>query len=249
MDQSTKDAIEEYYKLKKKYDEKEQRKKRKIVQDESLDKKTKRIALSSLKSRCVNCGKLGGTLFTETNNTLRALCQAQPKCDLNMNIYRGSYKPFFPLYNKLNEESEAIRTNIVKTKLDLLFSYTTEQTAILQFEEYRKEFTTIEEELNKLHSIFVSIIQNMRNKNTIIESKQNMILIQNRIALLIKEYKETKDMITISNIIQEYINELLPEAKRLRDNMYAKNEVEKEEEHYILIQEPYLYSETEVSAI
>lgn len=249
MDQRTKEAIQEYYKLKTTYEDKQQRAKRKILQDESLDKKSKRIALSKLKNKCVNCGKLGGTLFVEKNNTLRALCEAETKCDLNMNIYRGSYSPFFPLYNKLNKESESIRTNIVKTKLDLLFSYTTEETAILQFQEYRKEFNTIEEELNRLHSIYISIIKNMRNKNAITESTKNMDLILNRISLMLQEYKETHDSMIMYNIIQEYINELLPEAKLLRENMYAQNEVEKEEDKYLLYQESYLYSETEVSTI
>lgn len=247
MDQMTKDAIQEYYKLKTKYEDKEQRTKHKILQDESLDNKSKRFALSTLKTKCVKCDKLGGTLFIEKNNTLRALCQAETKCDLNMNIYRGSYSPFFPLYNKLNKESDSIRTNIVKTKLDLLFSYTTEETAILQFEEYRNEFNTLEEELNRLHSVFVSIIKNMRNKNAIIESNKNMDLIKNRIELMLQEYKETLDSLTMYNIIQEYINELIPEAKRLRENMYAINEVEKDGDTYLLIQEPYLYSETELS--
>jgi len=111
-------------------------------------------------------------LFIEENNTLRALCQAEPKCDLNMNINRGSYKPFFPLYNNLNNESDKIRTNIVKVKLDMLFGYTNEDVAIIQFEEYRKEFSTIEEDVNELHKLLVSIIHNNRNKTTIKESKR-----------------------------------------------------------------------------
>jgi len=246
MDESTKDAIEEYYKLKKQYDVKQQKTKRKILQDESLDKKSKRVALSSLKANCVNCGKSGGTLFIEENNTLRALCQAEPKCDLNMNINRGSYKPFFPLYNNLNNESDKIRTNIVKVKLDMLFGYTNEDVAIIQFEEYRKEFSTIEEDVNELHKLLVSIIHNNRNKTTIKESKEHLATIKERIQLLIQEYKETQDAVMITNIVKEYIDELLPEAKRLRENKYAKNVIEKQDDLYILHQDPYLYTETEV---
>lgn len=249
MDQNTKDAIEEYFKLKKIYEDKQQRTKRKIIQDESLDKKTKRVALASLKTTCVNCGKRGGTLFTEQNNTLRALCQAQPKCNLNMNIYRGSYNSFFTAYNLLNNMSDAVKTNIVKTKLDLLFGFTGEETAITQFEEYKTEFNSIEKDLNDLHTILVSIIQNNRNTTVIMEAKQRIGEVVNRIGLLLQEYKDTGDRFAITNVIKEYIDELLPQAKRLRENTYAENEVEKVGECYILRQEPYLYTEIEIPAI
>lgn len=249
MDQNTKDAIEEYFKLKKKYEDKQQRTKRKILQDESLDKKTKRVALASLKTTCVNCGKSGGTLFTEQNNTLRALCQAQPKCNLNMNIYRGSYNSFFAAYNLLNNRSGAVKTNIVKTKLDLLFGFTGEETAITQFEEYRTEFNLIEKDMNDLHTTLVSIIQNNRNNPFILEATQRIGEVMARIGLLLQEYKETGDKIAIINVITEYMDELLPQAKRLRENTYAQNEIEKVGECYILRQEPYLYTEIEIPAI
>lgn len=249
MDQNTKDAIEEYFKLKKKYEDKQQRTKRKITQDESLDKKTKRVALASLKTACVNCGKSGGTLFMEQNNTLRALCQAQPKCNLNLNIYRGSYNSFFALYNLLNNRSDTVKTNIVKTKLDLLFGFTAEDTAISQFEEYRTEFNLIEKDINDLHTTFVYIIQNNRNNTIIMEAKQRIDEALNRIELLLQEYRDTGDRFSITNIIKEYINEVLPEAKRLRENTYAQNEIEKVGECYILRQEPYLYTEIEIPTI
>lgn len=249
MDQNTKDAIEEYFKLKKKYEDKQQRNKRKILQDESLDKKTKRVALASLKTTCANCGKSGGTLFTEQNNTLRALCLAQPKCNLNMNIYRGSYNSFFALYNLLNNRLDAVKTNIVKTKLDLLFGLTGEDTAIMQFEEYRTEFNSIEKDMNELHTTLVSIIQNNRNNAIITEAKRRIGEIINRIGLILQDYRDTGDRFAISNVIKEYVDGLLPEAKRLRENTYAENEIEKVGECYILRQEPYLYTEIEISAI
>jgi len=247
MDQNTKEAIGEYYKLKHIYDEKRHRAKRKVLHDNTLDNKTKRVALSSLKSVCVNCGKSGGTLFTETKDTLRAVCNATPQCELNMNIYRGSYKPFFPLYNKLNNQSETIRTNIVKTKLDLLFGYSTEESALSQFEEFRTDFNALEEDINELHMMLVTIIHNNRNKPDIMEATNNMTIIKNRIALLLREYKDSVGGSQIlSNIVKEYIDELLPEAKRLREKKYAINEIEQDDVYYFLRQEPYLYTETEV---
>jgi hypothetical protein len=164
-----------------------------------------------------------------------------------MNIYRGSYKPFFPLYNKLNNQSETIRTNIVKTKLDLLFGYSTEESALSQFEEFRTDFNALEEDINELHMMLVTIIHNNRNKPDIMEATNNMTIIKNRIALLLREYKDSVGGSQIlSNIVKEYIDELLPEAKRLREKKYAINEIEQDDVYYFLRQEPYLYTETEV---
>ena len=62
-----KGAIEEYYALKRDYDEKHSQEKKKISHDKKLGNKTKRNLISQIVPVCVSCKRKGGTSFTHDN--------------------------------------------------------------------------------------------------------------------------------------------------------------------------------------
>ena len=92
MDQATINALDEYYKLKDEYETAVTKARRKILRDRSLDKSAKLQAIASLKTKCANCGKLGGMVFTSEGTILKAKCTAsEGPCGLDIEI-NGSGK-------------------------------------------------------------------------------------------------------------------------------------------------------------
>ena len=78
------DAINEYYKLKLKYDTTKENEIKKYISDSGLSKKQKREKFSRFKVKCVNCGRVGGTEFSSKNRKLKALCKASPPCKFQL---------------------------------------------------------------------------------------------------------------------------------------------------------------------
>ena len=263
MDQDTKDAIDDYYRLKNTYEAKILKARRKILRDKSLYKTAKKQALAELKVACVSCGKEGGTAFREEGTKLYASCLASKKaskheCFLDIEIDRGSFEPITKLY-KINSDLFAeSRVNIIKTKLDVLFGYIAEEQAVVNFGRQKEEFDISQSSLKEIHTIFANILKNDRNKKAINDTKINMAILIEQINELLGQYSETEKKSFIADAMQSYVNDLYPEAKKLRMLSYAKNAIECSdgidgpamcEGTYHLIQDPYLYSETEIELI
>ena len=69
------DAINEYYKLKSKYEKIKENEIKKYVSDEELSRNQKRERFSRFKVKCVNCNRIGGTDFSNKNRKLKAVCK------------------------------------------------------------------------------------------------------------------------------------------------------------------------------
>ena len=257
MNQDIKDAIEEYYRLKNIYEVKNNQEKRKILRDKGVYKISKKQALSALKPVCVACGKVGGTIFRQDKTKLYAICNATPPCSLDIEIDRGAYEQITDLYKIVDKNFEDSRTDIIKTKLNMLFGYINEEQAAAIFSAQKEDFDESQKEIKYFNNMFSNIIQCDRYKIPSLVLKKNIELIKIKIADYTNMYNDESGAPGIvGDIVEIYINELYPEVKKLRTLIYAKNEIECsdgmigplicEDEIFRLVQEPYLYSEAEV---
>ena len=64
MVESVESAINEFYKLKNKYEIELFKKKKTILNNVTLSSKEKKIEFKKLKPKCINCKRPGGTLFS-----------------------------------------------------------------------------------------------------------------------------------------------------------------------------------------
>ena len=87
------EALKNYYELKKVYEKQYYQKKLNIIKQTNLSTKEKKQKFQEMKKLCINCKKEGGTIFTNKNNTLKALCgnESNP-CKLNIELQKGIYK-------------------------------------------------------------------------------------------------------------------------------------------------------------
>jgi hypothetical protein len=92
-----KEALNEYFKLKNKYETQIMANKKKIINKNFLSKREKKEEYKKLKPKCINCKRPGGTLFTsiyipetdtsESYRELSAVCGIiSDPCNLNITI-------------------------------------------------------------------------------------------------------------------------------------------------------------------
>ena len=190
--------IDNFYKLKAKYDEKISKIKNKIKNKETLTKKDKQKEFKNTKFKCINCNKPGGTLFEIKQNKLTALCGANVKCDLNMNIDKKTYYNIRDEKNSVEEQINLTKTDIIKIKLDFLFNYIEESDVI-------KEFNIQKEDLD----IFVGgLISTKKDYIEIVDNIEKNSLLKESIIALHKKILEIKEKVKCFNgkFIKIYAN-------------------------------------------
>ena len=111
---SVENSMNEYYRLKSRYDDENAKNKKKILNNKQLSVKEKKAEFKQLKPKCVNCGKPGGTTFasvigkveksSETFRELRAFCKAVEPCGLNINIAVGNFNNINNLLKSIDDE-------------------------------------------------------------------------------------------------------------------------------------------------
>ena len=145
MNDEIKDAIDNFYRLKQEYHNNVISEQKKIMKNKTLTKQQKKLRLRDIKGKCVNCGSSKGTIFSQTEGTLKARCgNVEKPCNLNIEIYRGIYNNLTEVSLFIENELQELKTKIITAKLDLLFGYQDEATAIGKFESYRQELKIIE---------------------------------------------------------------------------------------------------------
>ena len=112
-----KDALNEYFKLKFKYENQIIINKKKIINNPTLSNREKRSEYLKLKPKCINCKRPGGSIFKttfikETDNVdshrqYTAICGiiADP-CNLNIKIEVGNVELLSNLLNQIQKEKK-----------------------------------------------------------------------------------------------------------------------------------------------
>ena len=253
-------AINDFYKLKGKYEETLRRKKQKIINNPTLSKNDKRKAWVNEKIKCINCNKPVGTFFSVKNRRLIAHCGAvdnptsgvQP-CKLNIDIQLPSVTTIQETINNFSKYKEEDKEAIIKTKLQLLFGFLSESEAINQFESQRKEYGEDEETYNDYLELLVSIHYNKEKKDMIkslVNKKESIIA---EIKKLIKSTSLNEEIDSMLPIIRDAIiiqvNELDNVLDKIRELKYDYYSVEEDDNsnEYKLVMQPNSIQRSEIT--
>ena len=141
-----KEALNEYFKLKLKYEGQIMTNKKKIMNNITLSNKEKRSEFLKLKPKCINCKRPGGTIFkttffedTDKGDAYRehsATCGiiADP-CNLNIKIQIGKVELLPELLNYMEKDIKEFKNEIIDDKNKLLFGYLTTEEALKKFDD------------------------------------------------------------------------------------------------------------------
>ena len=246
------DAIDDYYILKSKYDNKNTKLKGMLISNEKLSMKNKRLKYVK---KCIACNQLGGTSFTRTNKTLFAKCNASKPCKLDIEIFLGLYNSSELALALYKTNIETIKIDIIETKLELLFNYVNERETIKRFESLRDELIIENNKYTNLLKDLSNVIYNTNDKTELLESQQILYEEIENIKTLIFNYKTTQDISHIKEATEIYVNTILDIVKKIRELKYkfilidiVKKKINRNKatEVYSLIQYPYSITDIEI---
>jgi hypothetical protein len=230
--ESPESALNEYYKLKNKYENEIMKNKKIIMNDSSLSAKEKRQKYLQLKPKCINCKRPGGTIFSvkyyknEDNEyrEFRARCGiiADP-CNLNITIQNGIYGSLPETIKRIENEIKESKHNIIDSKNRLLFGYITSETAIEEFNDEKEIVDSYTSLLESYLNTYIKITDNDEKNIELKESlEQSYILIQ-EIKESIRLYNQTENTQYVKDAVSIYVTKLQPLFKKIMELKYKQS--------------------------
>jgi hypothetical protein len=228
------EAIHGFYSLKEKYNSALEKRRQRLINDpamnwKSLSAQQKAKRLSMIKPMCIVCKQDGGSVFTETDGKLKAICGniSQP-CGFHIEVSRGKYISLETLMNESLEEVRATKDEIIRMKLDLLFQFINEDELLAQFDAVQHKLQEQMKMYSEFRTYYLSVTDNDdRRKDTATHTR----VIAERIAQ-IKEYmtefreSEWKNRSIIDDILVLYQQDIEPAFLKLRETKYVYSQVE-----------------------
>lgn len=251
---SVDDALNEYFKLKQKFEDESRALKRQILNNTSLSKKEKRAEFLKLMPKCVNCkrpskkGTLFSVVFHPSNDTsgayktFSASCGniAEP-CNLAIEVEMGQVEPLDKLMADIREEIRVYKNAIINDKNKLLFGLITTEQALEHFDlnkGYVSELTSIYElYLEQWNQIVDNPVRAQELRETLLVIHLNV----QRIQECMKKRAELDDPKFASDAAEIYITTLKPLLDKARNLKYTINDVYFDDYYNVrrLIQRPY----------
>jgi hypothetical protein len=238
------EAINEFYKLKNKYETKHYEKYVQPIVTSNISKREKRVAYSKLpKHKCVNCERNVGTIWDikvfedDRMKYYKAKCgDLENPCPLDIHI---NYSFSEPIYDSIKQDMSSIE----KTKLDII---KTKNYALFFNKNVQDDFNELLELLkldteNVGYLIETNIIRNHNpDKHKLLKQTIQTFGVEYLLPFnqMVKEYLETKNEIVMNNAVSFYVNEMMPKLREIQLLKYEVNVVEFDEENkvYKLIQ-------------
>ena len=243
------EAFKTYYSLKHDYEKKLIKMKRKIYNDQSLSDREKREELAKLEPKCINCKNVGGTIFTQEGKNLKATCgNTKSPCQLNIDITRGEYMNVFETRSLVEETVNEKKAEIILAKLNLLFSYESEEETAEKFEELLNDYKDNDQLLQTINAAIDDVTDNPDKQETLSESKVTLYDLVLNVQDRIKQYKKNGDSTLVKQVVEDTTNEIIPMASKIRQLTYNVNSVtyDSDDDTYHLNQIPYRSSDIEL---
>ena len=256
--QSVENNINEYYRLKSKYDNDNEKNKKKILNNKMLDMKEKKLEFKQLKPKCVNCGRPGGTTFASIVSKdstgakfreLRAFCKAVEPCGLNINIAVGNFENINDILKMIDGEIYTAKNEIINDKNKLLFGLITTEKALSNFDLQKatiKDFTDLLETYLQIHT---KLTDDPEKKVKLNEEVEKSYLLIQQIKGAIKNFNETNSIEFVRSAVEVYSDELRPVLNEILSLKYKENMVvfEESDNTYHLVQRAYAIKDLEMN--
>lgn len=228
------DAIQGYYSMKEKYNSALQKRRQRLMNDPTINwnslsaqQKTKRLAM--LKPACIVCKQEGGSIFTESDGKLKAICGniSQP-CGFHIEVTRGKYISLETLMNESLEEVRATKDEIIRMKLDLLFRFMSEDELVEKFDAVQHK---LQEQL-KMYAEFRSYYLSVTDNDELRQDTDTMTRVISEKVAQIKAYmtefrdSEWKNRSIIDDILTLYQQDIEPAYLKIREKKYVYSQVE-----------------------
>lgn len=220
----TRITVDEYYQLKRKYQMMRKRNVDDIVKM-PISLKQKKKMVRAIPNKCVECGGKGGTHFWRENDVLRAVCEATPKCDLNMRVNAGFYANINYLMDVTQDDMQEKRANIIRLKMDTLFSYVTESESAKRFKQDLETYQSDDAMFNTYKDYEENMVDDPVKARLVKKKTQEIYRVLREVRQMLEEYNKTGDKMVLSDAVAKQVNELHAEIDALRILKYPVMEM------------------------
>lgn len=207
------ESLETYFRLKNAYDTK--------IRNRNMKKK--------FVTKCIQCNKNGGTIFSFKKNTYSAICNATPKCDLHIELYRGEYIPILDTISEITNYIEIIKDEITKLNLDQRYGYRTATEVVSVAKERTDELVASKTFLMQLLDLYNDAHNNKAKQS----EKEHIITEINEIIYDIRKVVNTSNtntntvptVVDINSVVKLQIDKLFPLYKKVSTITHPVNYV------------------------
>ena len=245
---SINDSINEYYKLKNKYETDILKQKKKIINNSSYSVKEKRREYKKLVNKCINCKKPGGTLFTtkydedSRSRILSAVCGviADP-CYLDIKINAGNFENIEFVLKELENTIKDYKNIIINDKNKLLFGLITSERALENFSKNKTEITDYTSLLETYINKYAHVTNNKTTQQKINDEVKKSYELINEIKESMKNYNVSGNIQFVNDAANIYVNSLKPMLTTILKLKYKKSIIfyNDDDNTYNLIQKQY----------
>ena len=233
--ENVKTKVDEYYKLKAKYEEENHKKKREIIGKKTLSWKEKRSEYKKLVPKCINCKRPGGTVFStkfydeingnfDEHRQLKAVCGViiEP-CNLNITINVGKYSPMPEILNEIERNIVEIKHDIIEYKNKLLFGFLSADQAFTHFNKMKDILSDYTTQSQAFMEIYVKIVDNDEEKQILKEDIEKSYIFIESIKKNISQFNETSNTQFVHDAVTTYVTNLKPLLKKILYTKYREN--------------------------
>ena len=246
------DALNEYYGHKQRYDEKYDEQKNAIKKSDTLTMQQKRAKIMQIKRnrKCVACGQSGGTHFTNEGGVLRAQCgnRSQP-CSLRIEIVKGKFMSLEELANASLRNVDVLKDHIIKTKLDLLFSYLTEEEALRKFETDRAALDQALDLYAGFRQKYLDVVRNPERGEEAEALTAEFYAAVQEFKEIIRLSADSDKTSFVRDAVALYADTIVPLNNKLMRAKYVYSAVERDQslgsDAFRLVQKPYTLEQLE----
>ena len=231
------EGLNEYFRLKRKYENKVNDMKKAAFYS-STNKKVGKRKAASVKPPCVNCKRPVGTIFSKHDDKYTAICgDKDSPCNLNIQIMNGYFFNVESLLTTTKETVDDAKIAIIRQKLDTLFNYISEARSAVLFKKELNNYTDASELYKEQLDIYEQLHNNMHKKELIERKNAEIYELLENIQIMLNEYGKTQNEEILKTLVQMQKDELIPKIEFLRRLKYEIMEMyEDKHEVFHLVQ-------------
>ena len=221
MDEQTQQRVDEFYKAKAEYENKLAKKKRKIMKDKTLTRSEKRRRIAELESRCPACKRNGSTTFKREPGKLVATCPSGSTCPASFTVVVPPVENLRQQYVELSGLNRELETDIIRAKLDLLFGYKTQDSALDEFRRLRPRAERVRTGLSNVERAYWKTVTRSADK-------QPLAVAQGALRDVVQEIKQISSepgADSVRRAASAYADDVRPLVERIRGLKYADSRV------------------------
>ena len=248
MDTEMIEEIDKYYILKKKYEETITNEKKKILKNDSLSSADKRVRFKEMTFKCIKCKQKGGTIFTNNNNILKAVCGSSTPCDLNIEINKGKILQLREILDMDTNYIDFLKEDIISVKLKFLFKIIDQSEALSAFDSLSSQLSDRSIQQHEFIKKYNDIVDN-KNKEFQLKTYIDKLNLEiDNIKKLNKLYETDKKEAILKTIIENYTGIIQPLVNDIQELKYNYFTIEVNEKQFMnyFITEPYTISQLEI---